>query len=87
MNVLDEASDRASENALRWREIVAIWDELNDDEHRVLVSLANRLLAGRRCYGPLDLANDPRDWMKERKAEIEDLLVYTAFEALKRENG
>lgn len=79
--------EQADVDQARWHEFTAAWDELNDDEHRVLLNLANRLLAGRRYYGALDLKNDRRDWMKERKAEIEDLLVYTAFEALKRENG
>ncbi len=56
--------------------------ELGDDELRVVAYLAARLLAGMRTYGHLCLANDPRDWRRERGEEIADLLVYTAFAEL-----
>jgi hypothetical protein len=58
--------------------------ELGTDEIRTLAYLARRLLQGQRAYGKLDLATDPRDWKRERADELADLLVYTAFEALKR---
>ncbi len=56
--------------------------ELGDDELRVLAYLAARLLAGQHAYGRLDLANDSRDWRRERGEEIADLLVYSAFAEL-----
>lgn len=60
--------------------------ELGDDEIRTVAYLARRLLEGQRVYGKINLANDPRDWKRERAEEVADLLVYTAFEALKKES-
>lgn len=60
-----------------------ITDLLGPDERRVLVVLARRLLAGQQQYGRLRLATDARDWRHERAQEIQDLLIYTAFEELK----
>jgi len=57
--------------------------QLGEDERRVILVLAKRLLEGQRCYGRLDLANDARDWRKERAQELADVLVYGAFEELK----
>ena len=57
--------------------------ELGDDELRTLAYLAERLLLGQKQYGRVSIADDPRDWKRERTAEIADLLVYSAFEALK----
>jgi len=57
--------------------------ELGEDERRVLLLLAHRLLEGQRHYGRLDLANDPRDWRRERAQELADVLVYGALEELK----
>jgi hypothetical protein len=59
--------------------------ELEPDAIRALTFLAQRLLAGQKAYGRLDLAKDPRDWRKERAEELGDLLVYTAFLQLKRD--
>jgi hypothetical protein len=67
------------------RQLDAVVGELGDDELRVMVTLARRLLEGQRCYGKLSLATDSRDWKKERSAEIQDLLIYDAFEVLRRE--
>lgn len=64
-------------------EMSEVWDKLGDDERKTILYLANRLLTGQMQYGKIDLANDKRDWSTERKAEIGDLLVYSAFEALK----
>lgn len=64
--------------------LAATCAELGDDEIRTLAYLANRLLEGQRAYGRIDLETDPRDFVKERGEEIADLLVYTAFDALKR---
>lgn len=57
---------------------------LGADERRVMVVLAGRLRRGAKAYGPLDLATDQRDWEKERGEEVADLLVYSAFDELKR---
>lgn len=52
---------------------------LNDDEKRVLCWLAQRIAAGRREYGPLDLATDSRDWRSEQAFELADWVVYQGF--------
>jgi len=63
--------------------IADVLAQLGEDERRVLLLLAHRLLEGQRHYGRLDLANDPRDWRRERAQELADVLVYGAFEELK----
>jgi len=63
--------------------IAGVLVELGEDERRVLLLLAHRLLEGQKHYGRLDLANDPRDWRRERAQELADVLVYGAFEELK----
>lgn len=65
-------------------ELLATMRQLGPDELRVMAVLARRLLVGQERYGRLDVARDPRDWGKERSAEIQDLLIYSAFEELKR---
>jgi hypothetical protein len=64
-------------------DLLDVVGELGADERRVLLVLARRLLEGQRCYGRLSIATDPRDWRRERALEIQDLLVYSAFEELK----
>jgi len=59
-------------------ELVAIVDELGDDEVRVLARIAGRLLRGMEIYGALDLAQDARDFDTEAREEVEDCLVYLA---------
>jgi hypothetical protein len=59
-------------------------DLLGDDECRVLVYLAERLAEGARHYGRMDLANDRRDFARERAEELADALVYTAMGEVQR---
>jgi hypothetical protein len=59
--------------------------EMEPDALRTMLYLAERLMLGQRAYGKLDLKTDPRNWKDEQKAEIGDLLVYFAFEELKRQ--
>jgi hypothetical protein len=59
---------------------------LGHDEVKVLTRIAERLQLGRRAYGPLHLAHDARSFRsKEAREEIEDALVYFAFEWLRSE--
>jgi hypothetical protein len=60
-------------------ELEAILAELGTDEHRVMLVLARRLLAGQRAYGRLDVATDGRDWRREMADELADALVYLAI--------
>jgi hypothetical protein len=53
--------------------------ELGDEERRVLLVLAKRLLMGQRTIGRLDLAKDARDWRRERAEELADALIYGAI--------
>lgn len=57
---------------------------LGPDELRVMLLLGRRLLAGQIQYGKLNIATDARDWRKERAEEVSDLLMYSAFEELRR---
>jgi hypothetical protein len=68
-------------------ELSGIARGLGHDEVRVLVRIAVRLRGGREAYGPLDLANDARQFRtKEAREEIEDALVYLACAWLKTES-
>ena len=61
-------------------------EHLGRDEVRVLTRIAERLARGRRAYGPLHLATDPRTFRsKEAREELEDALVYLACAWLKAE--
>jgi hypothetical protein len=65
-------------------ELLDVVAELGTDERRVLLALARRLLAGRRTYGRLDVAEDPRDWRSEAAEELLDGAVYLARETMRR---
>lgn len=52
------------------------------DELRVIEYVLAGLEHGRAEYGPLDLASDERDWLRERAMECRDLLFYTAAHAV-----
>lgn len=54
------------------------------DEAEVVALVAERLAAGRRTYGALDLATDARDLRREASEELLDACVYLAADALKR---
>jgi hypothetical protein len=60
-------------------DLAAVFAQLGADERRVLLVMARRLLVGQTVYGRLDLANDRRDWRKERAEELADALVYGAI--------
>lgn len=66
-----------------YEELMDVWCDLKIDERMVAIELMTRLLKGQEKYGALDLNGDKRDWLKERREEIEDLLIYTAFLSLK----
>ena len=57
---------------------------LGNDEVVVLAELAARILVGQEQYGRLDLANDKRDWRKEKAEEEKDWLFYVVFEDLRK---
>ncbi len=53
----------------------------------MLLVLAQRLLAGQRSYGRLDVATDPRNWGREAGEEAADLLAYLAIGLIAREHA
>jgi hypothetical protein len=57
--------------------------DMNQDELRVMLRIAERLTMGRRQYGPLELAGDKRDWRAEGAEELLDGTVYFAIQSLK----
>lgn len=61
----------------RYRILVAL-DTLGPDEAEVLALVAERLAMGRRQYGELRPATDPRDFGREALEEAADGLVYVA---------
>ena len=58
--------------------------ELGSDELSVLLLIARRLAMGRKCYGPLDIRGDRRDWQSEATEELLDACVYLGAESLRR---
>jgi hypothetical protein len=58
--------------------IFAAIDALGSDEREVLAVVAERLAMGRRLYGELHPATDPRDFAREALEEVADGLVYCA---------
>ena len=58
--------------------ILAALDQLGPDEGAVLALVAERLAMGRRMYGELHPATDPRDFAREALEEAADGLVYVA---------
>ena len=81
-NVLLEESRELRRALYAVTPLADVLAELGEDERRVLLLLAHRLLEGQRCYGRLNLANDPRDFRQERASEVADLLIYSAFAEL-----
>jgi hypothetical protein len=49
--------------------------------------VADRLEVGRLRYGPLRVADDPRDWNRETLEELADACVYLAAEVMRRKGA
>jgi hypothetical protein len=58
-------------------------DDYTPDEMAVLQMIADRLSLGRRSYGPLHIATDPRDWHREALEELLDATIYQAVAIVK----
>lgn len=65
-------------------ELAALLPELGADEQRVLLTIAKRLAMGRKQYGALDLATDPRTWTNEAYEEALDMSNYLAMAMVRR---
>lgn len=70
---------RVDAEAMQERELLRRWAALNGDERAVVIAAADRLVLGRVAYGALDLATDARDWRAERRAELQDALIYSSI--------
>ena len=64
--------------------LTSISERLGSDELAVLTLIAERLRAGRRSYGALQLATDVRDFAQEALEEAADMAVYAAAGLLKK---
>jgi hypothetical protein len=82
-------ADRVATMSAPTRELVkdlaATLALLADDEVRVVLLIAKRLVVGRKAYGPLDIHGDRRDWHHEASEEALDCAVYLACETIRRE--
>lgn len=66
--------------------LVTLYSALPDGERKVLDHIAHRMLdVGLPAYGPMDLANDKRDFAVEEQQELYDACVYRALGNLRRE--
>ena len=52
---------------------------LSDDAVEVLLEVASGLDKGNGLYGPLNINDNPRDWLREALDESRDLAVYLAI--------
>lgn len=59
-------------------QLAALLARCSHDEKRVILVQLTRMDKAREKLGPLDLARDPRDWLKEAAAEIVDLGFYVS---------
>lgn len=64
--------------ALHTRQLRRLCFRLNADETALLVAIAERLTAGRKTYGELQLARDPRNFAGEALEEALDMAIYSA---------
>jgi hypothetical protein len=74
--------DAADWRALEAR-LLGVVRQLGPDERRVVLEVAERLVAGRKAYGPLGIANDGRDFNREAGDELLDAVAYLAMETLR----
>jgi hypothetical protein len=59
--------------------------QLEPDAVAVLVALAKRLAVGRKAYGDLDVARDPRDFRIAAAEEALDLAAYLSMQLLRQQ--
>lgn len=64
-------------------ELLAVINQLGEQEIEVLLYQAWRLHVGQTNYGQLDLSNDTRDFLMEMYDEVSDEANYDAMGRLK----
>ena len=76
-------------NREKGAELAAILNRLNDEEAQVVLDaaleIARRMETGRTRYQPLDLDNDPRDWLQQTVEELADGIAYVRMAMIQRE--
>ncbi len=65
------------------RELAALFELLGHDERAVMEWVLVGAVQGRKAYGELNIATDPRDWRVETLQEIRDGLFYLACQVLR----
>lgn len=65
------------------REVLEAMDGATHDEWRILAAIAGRLRIGRAHYGPMQLATDRREPLREACEELVDAVVYLTMRALR----
>lgn len=65
-------------------DVIAVFDGLEGDELDALGLLVEALREGKRHFGALDVASDPRDYGAEADKELIDFPLWLSFEALRR---
>lgn len=61
--------------------------QLNADELEAVEYLVDKVIAGARKHGGLDLNTDQRDWDAEILAEYADAAFYATFRAIQKRRG
>lgn len=61
-----------------------VWSHLGEDERRVVLLIAQRLLKGQETYALLNVATEKRDMRQEAAEELLDATAYLAVKALQR---
>lgn len=62
--------------------LLELLDNMGTDEIKVMLYLAERLHAGAKKYGAINLSTDSRDWQEEIRQEVADAIMYSVFRDL-----
>lgn len=60
-----------------------LFDNLKEDEKKIMDLLLARISAGRKVYGPWKIEKDKRDYIEEILMEVLDAMHYCAAQLLK----
>lgn len=60
-------------------QLLSACQDLNDDELRPVLYLAERIQRGRQAYGSVFPTTDTRDFLEETRAEMADALNYITW--------
>ena len=70
-----------------YKDLCELARAMEPDALEVLYGIAQRLTCGRREYGDLDLATNPRNWTHEELEELFDAVVYRRMRAIVAERA